>query len=89
MILVRLARPLLRHPQAMFSQIGVKYFLGELPKVRSEAQALELKFAIVLRTRHDRINPLKSEVSRTPALSLSVVQTTETHHRQDWVELGR
>jgi hypothetical protein len=74
----------------MFPQIGVKCFLGELPKVRSQAQALELKFAIVFRTRHDRINPLESEVSsRTPALSLSVVQTTEHHHRQDWLELGR
>jgi hypothetical protein len=67
---------------AMSAQIAAKCFLGELQKVRSEAQALELKFAIAFRTRQDRINPLKSEVtSPTPALSLSVVQTTEPHHQ--------
>jgi hypothetical protein len=31
----------------MFPEIEVKCFLGELPKVRSQAQALELEFDIV------------------------------------------
>jgi hypothetical protein len=51
---------LLRHPQAMFLQIRVECFLGELPEVRSQAQELKREFTVAFRSRQWRASILRN-----------------------------
>jgi hypothetical protein len=77
---ISFTRPMVRHSEAMRPQIRVERFLGELPEVGYQTQALELSLLIVasvVRIRHGVALPSREMSGRTSTLPLSVVQTTE------------
>jgi hypothetical protein len=78
--LIRFIEPLLRHPKAVRFQIWGEGFLGELPELRGQTQALELSHLIVASVvpiRHGVCSQTGEMSGRTSTLSLSVVQTTK------------